>query len=97
MNLLHPKIFQMDSHSIMLSSNPHHSKKWLQNKHEIWIFWNYYFFSETFLHIGWIPQMKKENKSGGHYMSVLEQGVPEIRAPPTRTLKSPYFRNTPMT
>jgi len=40
--------------------------------------------------------MKKENKSGGHYMSVLEQGVPEIRAPPTRTLKSPYSWNTPM-
>jgi hypothetical protein len=40
--------------------------------------------------------MKKENKSGGHYMGVLEKGVPEIRAPPTHTLTSPYFQNTPM-
>jgi len=34
---------------------------------------------------------------GIHYMSVLEQGVPEIRAPPTCTLTSPYFWHTPMT
>jgi hypothetical protein len=44
-----------------------------------------------------MPLIKKENKSGGHYMSGLEQGVPEIRAPPTLTWTSPYFRNSPMT
>jgi hypothetical protein len=60
-------------------------------------FWNYFCFSETFLHIGWIPLMKKENKSGALYMSVLEQGAPQIRVPPTLTLTSPYFQNTPMT
>jgi hypothetical protein len=39
--------------------------------------------------------MKKENKSGGHYMSVLEQGVPEIRAPSNSHLEKPLFGEHP--